>query len=311
MNTASNDMKTMPKHVSHGTHRSEAISDSSQAPAHVLVIGQGGREHALVRALKHSPALATGLQIGSAQTNAAGNPTGSAASLATPVGQQVNHRVHAIPGSAGMASDCVCHALNWEDFAGVLSLIRREKIELVIIGPELPLAAGLSNFLRENGITVFAPSQEAARLESSKIFAKEFMLEAGVPTARSFTVSSVEQTLEVYKNFAPPYVLKADGLAAGKGVFICKTAAERLAAAHSIFVEKSLGEAGERALLEEYSAGFEVSYLVLTNGEDFEPLVLAQDHKRLLDNDEGPNTGGMGVVGAHAARARTAGARGS
>ncbi len=257
----------------------------------VLVIGQGGREHALVHALKFAPSLNAGLSFGLSADSSSGVSSGSSAGH-----HQINRHVHALPGSAGMATDCVCHEMSWENFDHVLELIRRVGISLVVIGPEMPLAAGLSDFLRDAGVQVFAPSQAAARLESSKIFAKEFMIEAKVPTARSFTVSSVEQTASVCGAFAPPYVLKADGLAAGKGVFICKTKNELLAAAQSIFVEKSLGEAGVTALLEEFSPGYEISYLVITNGEKFESLVLAQDHKRLLDGDEGPNTGGMGVV---------------
>lgn len=265
---------------------------SAPHPFQVLVIGQGGREHAMVRALKFSPSLGAGLKPASHSGSLIGRPTPSQNAH-----YQINHHVHALPGSAGMATDCVCHDdLNWEKFDQVLELVLRQEISLVVIGPELPLAAGLSDFLRDAGVQVFAPSQAAARLESSKIFAKEFMIEAKVPTARSFTVSTVEQTASVCGAFAPPYVLKADGLAAGKGVFICKTVEELLSAARSIFDDHSLGEAGKSALLEEFSPGFEISYLVITNGEKFESLVLAQDHKRLLNGDEGPNTGGMGVV---------------
>lgn len=229
----------------------------------VLVVGQGGREHALVRALRMSSSV---------------------------------EKVHALPGSAGMALDAHCHDLAWENFDLVHQLIQREAIDLVVVGPEVPLAGGLSDALRAKGVLVFGPSREAAQLESSKIYSKEFMVEAGVATARFEVVASVEETKAAAARFKPPFVLKADGLAAGKGVFICKTEDELMAAAHSLFVEHSLGEAGARALMEEFQPGYEISYLILTNGEDFEPLVLAQDHKRLLDGDEGPNTGGMGVV---------------
>jgi phosphoribosylamine--glycine ligase len=228
-----------------------------------LVIGQGGREHALVRALKLSPSVS---------------------------------EVHAAPGSDGMKQDARCHPVTWKDFAGIQELVAREKIDFVVIGPEDPLVAGLSDALRANGTLVVAPGRDAAQLEGSKIFCKEFLNEAKIPTARSFTVSTVEQTLKSACEFAPPYVLKADGLAAGKGVFICKTLASLETAAHSLFVARTLGDSGARALLEEFSPGYEISYLVLTNGEVYEPLPLAQDHKRLLDGDEGPNTGGMGVV---------------
>ncbi len=239
------------------------MSASVDVAKHVLVIGQGGREHALVRALRQSATV---------------------------------QAVHALPGSDGIALDAKCHNIDWKNFDAVLGVIRESSIDLVVIGPEIPLEAGLSDFLRANNVQVVAPSREAARLESSKIFSKEFMVEAGVPTARHFVVSTVAETLKAAKNFAPPFVLKADGLAAGKGVFICKSEADLEKAARDLFESKILGSAGSSALLEEFSPGYEISYLVLTNGSDSRPLILAQDHKRLLDNDEGPNTGGMGVV---------------
>lgn len=229
----------------------------------VLVVGQGGREHALVKALKASPSVVA---------------------------------VHALPGSDGIAADAKCHPLDWRDFAAVISLVKNENITLVVIGPEIPLEGGLSDELRKQGIRVIGPSREAALLESSKIISKEFMLSAGVPTARSFVVSSVIETLTAAKAFGSPYVLKADGLAAGKGVFVCKTLEQLEQSARDIFENRTLGEAGARALLEEFSPGYEISFLVLTNGHEYAALPLAQDHKRLLDDDEGPNTGGMGVV---------------
>lgn len=230
----------------------------------VLVIGQGGREHALVRALRQS-----------------------VSSVAS---------VHVLPGSDGIALDATCHAVEWSDFEKVLAVVHDENIGLVVIGPEIPLDGGLSDFLRSKDIRVVGPSREAARLESSKIFSKEFMVSAGVPTARHFVVSAVDETLQAAAAFKPPYVLKADGLAAGKGVFICADLEELTSAARSIFEDRSLGDAGSRALLEEFSPGFEISYLILTNGREYASLPLAQDHKRLRDEDRGPNTGGMGVV---------------
>lgn len=228
-----------------------------------LVIGQGGREHAIVRALHWSDSIS---------------------------------EVHALPGSDGIAQEAKCHATDWRDLEAVTRVVRENDIDFVVIGPEDPLVAGLSDRLRAMDIAVVGPSREAAQLEGSKIYCKEFLLEAGVPTARSFTVSTVDETREAAKSFQPPYVLKADGLAAGKGVFICATLDELLAAADSIFVKHSLGDAGARALLEEFKPGYEISYIVLTDGEKFEALPFAQDHKRLSDGDRGPNTGGMGVV---------------
>jgi phosphoribosylamine--glycine ligase len=234
----------------------------------VLIIGQGGREHAIARALKNSLSV---------------------------------DDVHALPGSDGMATDSVakiiCHNLDWQNFSTVLEVIRKNQIELVVIGPEIPLAEGLSDYLRENEIKVFGPDQAGAQLEASKVFSKEFMLEAGVPTAAAWVVSEVSEVMRVAREeLSPPYVLKADGLAAGKGVFICKDESELEQAAHSLFTEKILGAAGEQALLEEFTTGFEISYLVLTDGDTYQPLLLAQDHKRLQDGERGPNTGGMGTI---------------
>ena len=228
-----------------------------------LVVGSGGREHALVRALRLSPSV---------------------------------KEVHALPGNDGIAREARCHPIDWQNFDLVEGLVRKEGIDLVVIGPEVPVVGGLSDALRAKGIAVFAPSREAGELEGSKIACKEFLVEAGIPTARFDIVSSVEQTMSAASRFAPPYVLKADGLAAGKGVLICQTIDELRQGAHEFFNERVLGDAGARALLEEFSPGYELSYLVLTNGEDFEPLPLGQDHKRIFDGDKGPNTGGMGVV---------------
>jgi phosphoribosylamine--glycine ligase len=190
-----------------------------------------------------------------------------------------------------MAKMARCHATS-----DCVKLAQALQPDCVVIGPEVPLAEGLADQLRGNGFQVFGPSQAAAQLESSKVFAKRFMVQAKVPTAAFEEVASVEQTLAAAQRFSPPFVLKADGLAAGKGVFICDTREELKAAARALFEEKTLGEAGHRALLEEFQPGYELSYLVLTNGATFAPMPLAQDHKRLLSGNRGPNTGGMGTV---------------
>lgn len=229
----------------------------------VLVIGQGGREHALVHALSHSSSVS---------------------------------EIHAIPGSSGMEREALCHAINWRDTEKLIQFCIRTEIDYVVIGPEDPLVEGLSDRLRERGILVVGPSAESAQLEGSKIFAKQFMRTAKVPTASFEIVSSLEDVRRSAPNFTPPYVLKADGLAAGKGVFICKDLQELEAAATELFINKALGAAGERALLEQFTAGWELSYLILTNGRQWQTLPLAQDHKRLLDHDQGPNTGGMGTI---------------
>jgi len=205
--------------------------------------------------------------------------------------------VHVIPGSDGMAQESICHKdLDWRDFEKVIQFCTRLGIDFVMVGPEDPLVAGLCDALRERGIHSVGPDRDAAQLEGSKIFAKQFMAEAGIPTSPFQIVQSVEETLEASAFFTPPYVLKADGLCAGKGVFICKTKEELRAAAEKLFVQKIFSEAGARALLEQFIPGYEVSYLILTNGEESATLPMAQDHKRLLDGDQGPNTGGMGTL---------------
>lgn len=229
----------------------------------VLVIGQGGREHALVKALKSSPSVS---------------------------------EVHCAPGNDGIALEALCHPLPGINGASVIELCRRLHFDLVVVGPEAPLAAGLADELRAEGILVFGPSQAGAQLEASKIFSKQFMARAGVPTAPYVEVRTVDEVLRAADQFSAPYVLKADGLAAGKGVFICTDRSELGRAARQIFEQKILGAAGERAILEQFQLGWELSYLILTNGEDYQPLPLAQDHKRLSDKDKGPNTGGMGTV---------------
>lgn len=229
-----------------------------------LVLGQGGREHAIIRALKFSPSVT---------------------------------EVHACPGSDGISSEAICHKIDLTDAKAVEAFVKKYQFDCVVVGPENYLVAGVADQLRTLGVGVVGPSQIAAQLEGSKIFSKEFMVRAGVPTAAFEIVDNVADTVRAAQKFTPPYVLKADGLAAGKGVFLCATLPELKAAAESLFEHKSLGVAGHRALLEQYQEGYELSYLVLTNGSEFEALPLAQDHKRLADGDAGPNTGGMGVVG--------------
>lgn len=229
----------------------------------VLIIGQGGREHALVHALSKSPTI---------------------------------REIHAIPGSDGMSREALCHNLDFQKHDLIIDFCLRMEIDYVFIGPEDPLVQGLSDSLRDRGILVVGPSKEAAQLEGSKIFAKKFMAEAKIPTAKFSVVSSVIETMKEAPHFSAPYVLKADGLAAGKGVFICKTLQDLENAARDIFEKKILGSAGETALLEQFMPGWELSYLLITNGSQYQALPLAQDHKRLQDNDEGPNTGGMGTV---------------
>lgn len=228
-----------------------------------LILGQGGREHALIRALKFSPSIT---------------------------------EIHAAPGSQGISQEAICHAVDLGDASAVEAFVGKYRFDCVIIGPEQYLVEGLADRLRALGVNVVGPSAAAARLEGSKVFAKEFMKRAGIPTARYEVVGTVEATLDAATRFTPPYVLKADGLAAGKGVFICATLSDLRRAATDLFEARVLGEAGARAVLEQFQDGYEISYLVLTDGRRAEALPLAQDHKRLGDGDVGPNTGGMGVV---------------
>lgn len=230
----------------------------------ILIIGSGGREHALVKAFKLSP------QVG---------------------------EVHVIPGSDGMSQEALCHPhISWNNFSSVIQFCNQFAIDFVMVGPEDPLVSGLTNALRQHGILTVGPDQEAAQLEGSKIYSKNFMRDAGIPTAFSIEVDSVSKTLEALPQFTAPYVLKADGLCAGKGVFICKNEAELKSAAEFLFDKKIFGSAGSKALLEQFTSGYEISVLILTNGKSFEILPIAQDHKRLNDHQTGPNTGGMGTV---------------
>lgn len=230
----------------------------------VLVVGQGAREHAIIHALHLSPTVS---------------------------------QIHVAPGSDGMQRLAICHPTVLDnDIEGQVSLALQLRVDLVVVGPERPLVLGLTDRLREKGIAVFGPSKEAARLEGSKVYAKEFLQEHFVPTARSHVVTSVSETLEAAKSYEAPWVLKADGLAAGKGVTINRTLDELKDSAERLFVKRELGEAGSKALLEEFMPGYELSYLILTNGKSYQSLPVAQDHKRLGDGDRGPNTGGMGSI---------------
>jgi phosphoribosylamine--glycine ligase len=229
-----------------------------------LVIGSGGRENAIVRALKFSASVT---------------------------------EVHACPGSEGISQEAICHQVDLSDSKAIENFVKKYSFDCVVIGPEQYLVQGLADQLRGLGVKVVGPSTLAAQLEGSKIFAKEFMVSSGVPTAKYEIVEDVLGTLKAAQKYTPPFVLKADGLAAGKGVFVCPSLGELKTAAEFLFEQKGLGQAGRKALLEEFQPGYELSYLILTNGQSGEALPISQDHKRLMDDDQGPNTGGMGVVG--------------
>ena len=228
----------------------------------VLILGKGGREHALVRVLANSPLVNT---------------------------------VFALPGRAGFASQATCLPHQLLEKKSLEEFIKTKNIKLVVIGPEKELAEGWSDFFRSLNVLVFGPSKSAARLESSKLFAKNFIASMNIPTSDFKEVHSVEDVLTASTHFQFPIVLKADGLAAGKGVFICPNKKELEEAAHLVFEKKIFGSAGEKALLEVFQKGEELSVFVLTNGNDYKLLPFARDYKKLKENNLGPNTGGMGA----------------
>jgi phosphoribosylamine---glycine ligase len=228
----------------------------------VLVVGGGGREHALVWKIAQSPLV---------------------------------DEIVAAPGSAGMASLARCVAVSAEDVEQQVSLAIKEKVGLVVVGPEVPLVNGLADRLSEVGIRVFGPSARSARLEGSKGFSKEFMARHDIPTAAFSLHNNLESALNEVDRRNGPCVVKADGLAAGKGVIVCKSAYEARQAVHEILEERLFGDAGANILIEDLLEGEEASILALCDGERIVPLAAAQDHKAAFEGDTGPNTGGMGA----------------
>jgi phosphoribosylamine--glycine ligase len=196
------------------------------------------------------------------------------------------------PGNAGIAADARCLPIDAEDVRGLVEAARDEGIDLVIVGPEAPLVEGLVDTLEDEGIAAFGPSAAAAELEGSKLFSKELMAEAGVPTASYAVLTSLEEALEHISTASFPAVMKADGLAAGKGVIICENEGEARDAAAIFFEQRRFGDT--EVVFEEFLEGEELSLLALCDGESVLPLAPAQDYKRIRDGDEGPNTGGMG-----------------
>jgi phosphoribosylamine--glycine ligase len=228
----------------------------------VLVVGSGAREHALVRKLKTSPAVGEFL---------------------------------AAPGNAGIAEDARVVGVAADDVPGIVALAKAERVDLVVVGPEAPLVLGLVDALAAEGIVAFGPSRAAARLEGEKAFAKDVMREAGVPTAGARTFTDASEAEAYVRGAGRPLVVKANGLCAGKGVVVAKDADEAVEAVRAMLVARVFGEAGDTILIEDTLRGPEVSFHAICDGERFVSLAAAQDHKRLRDGDQGPNTGGMGA----------------
>jgi len=228
----------------------------------VLVVGAGGREHALAWRLARDPAV---------------------------------QKLFVAPGNAGVAREAECVRIAPDDAAGMLAFVERERIDLTVVGPEGPLVAGLADRLAERGHPVFGPSSGAARLEGSKAWAKDLCERYGIPAAGGLTAGSMSEALGALDAFGPPYVVKADGLAAGKGVVITEERDEAVRALERALVEEEFGDAGSTVLVEEHLTGREVSAFALADGRSALPLAFAQDFKRVGDDDTGPNTGGMGA----------------
>ena len=228
----------------------------------VLVLGSGGREHAIVWKLRQSPRI---------------------------------KKLYCAPGNGGIAADAECVAADLKSIDSLLQLATRLTPDVTVVGPELPLTLGVVDEFQKRGWPIFGPTRAAARLESSKSFAKEFMQRHRIPTAKYSVCAGKEEVHEALKLFHAPIVVKADGLAAGKGVVIAQTKEEAQRTAEEMLSGKMLGEAGTRVVLEECLKGEELSFLVMSDGERVVPLVASQDHKRVFDNDQGPNTGGMGA----------------
>ncbi len=227
-----------------------------------LVIGGGGREHALAWKLAQSIRVQT---------------------------------VFVAPGNGGTLSDRHLVNVPITDIDALIAFAEREHIDFTVVGPEAPLAAGIVDRFRARGLRIFGPTKAAAQLESSKDFAKRFLVRHGIPTARYGTFSDPLQAHRYIDANGAPIVVKADGLAAGKGVVVATTAEEAHAAVDRFLVDQSMGEAGARVVIEEFLAGEEASFIVMADGDHVLPLATSQDHKRLYDNDQGPNTGGMGA----------------
>jgi phosphoribosylamine--glycine ligase len=228
----------------------------------ILVIGSGGREHALVWKIRQSPRVT---------------------------------KIYCAPGSAAIGELAEPVAIQPEQIEQLVDFATKEKIDLTVVGPELPLTLGIADLFESRGLKIFGPNKAAAQLEGSKAFAKEMLQQNNIPTASSETFIEAIPAFQYLAQQRAPYVIKADGLAGGKGVIICQSLAEAKSAVEEILVRKAFGKAGDKVVIEEFLDGEEVSFMALTDGAHILPLASSQDHKRVFDGDQGPNTGGMGA----------------
>lgn len=228
----------------------------------ILVVGGGGREHALVWKLSQSSRV---------------------------------EKIYAAPGNDGIGESAELLAIAADEIDKLAAFAEKNQVDLTVVGPELPLTLGIAELFQQRGLRVFAPGREAARLEGSKAFAKEILHENHIPTAAFGTFSDTREAKKYLAELKPPFVIKADGLAAGKGVLICPARSVAEAAIDDVLTRRVFGAAGDKVVVEEFLEGEEASFIVLTDGEHILPLASSQDHKRVFDNDEGPNTGGMGA----------------
>ena len=228
----------------------------------VLVVGGGGREHALVWKIGQSPKVT---------------------------------KIYCAPGNAGISQQATLVPIKANDLNGLLEFALKEKIDLTVVGPEEPLTKGIVDLFESRGLVIFGPSKRAAEIEGSKAFAKEMMKKYHLPTASYEIFENQGEAVSYIRKIGAPIVVKADGLAAGKGVIICKTVDEAIQAVNEIMVEKVFGEAGNKVVIEECLVGEEASYIAFTDGKAILPMASSQDHKAVFDGDLGPNTGGMGA----------------
>ncbi len=228
----------------------------------ILVVGSGGREHALVWKIAKSPKVT---------------------------------KIFCAPGNAGIADLATCIPINAEDIHKLLAFAQKEKIDFTVVGPEVPLAKGIVDIFEKQGLKIFGASKKAAELEASKSFAKKLMNKYNIPTAKGKTFTSPSKAKQYVDSVGTPIVIKADGLASGKGVFVCATEKDTKQALDALFTKKAFGDAGEKVVIEKCLKGEEVSFLAFTDGETVLALPSSQDHKAIFDDDKGPNTGGMGA----------------